>query len=97
MIRKLLVLYLSLIFTSGVFAKSYTSFKNIDPNDCLEYFEKARVIHKYPIFDNDQEHKQSISFVYDKELFNMIFYPGQLTYEKGYGHPLAFECYKFTN
>ena len=97
MIRKVLVLCVSLIFTVGEFAnaKSYTGLKNIDSNDCLEYFEKGKVIHKYAIF-GDESDKQKVAFVYDEELFEMIFYPKEQTI-KDKIYAFQFICNKLTD
>jgi len=92
--NKITFLFLSLLISSTAFSIGFTGLKNIHSNDCLEYFEKGKVLHKYAIL-GEESGKQKVAFVYDEELFEMIFYPKEQTY-KDKTYAFQFVCYKLT-
>ena len=92
--NKITFLFLSLLFSSTAFSIGFTGLKNIHSKDCLEYFEKGKVLHKYAIL-GEESGKQKVAFVYDEELFEMIFYPKEQTY-KDKTYAFQFVCYKLT-
>ena len=97
MIRKVLVLCVSLIFTVVGFANAngYTGTETIDSDDCLEYFEKGKVLHKYAPEWGEAALKLKVAFVYDEEVFQILYDADKTTFgEKTY--IFGFSCFKFT-